>query len=235
MVECDLASEASGESIVAAIGNASRVVVAIGASESDLGDVSGPYRVDAQAVIATVKAAKKAGHVQHFVLVSSLGTGKVGFPAAVLNLFFGVLVWKRQAEIALESSGLNYTIVRPGGMERPTDEYKATHNVRLSPADTLFGGQISRLQVAELIAAAILHPEVASNKIAEAVAETTAPWLPYEDLLKALPSDKPPSAPPRASAPAAPVSKSPGPRSLPTCEKSKTDPRAACPFPNALP
>ena len=32
-------------------------------------------------------------------------------------------------------------------MERPTDEYKLTHNVVLKERDTAFGGQISRLQV----------------------------------------------------------------------------------------
>ena len=62
--------------------------------------------------------------------------------AAVLNLFGGILIQKRRAEVALEASGLNYVIVRPGGMERPTDSYKDTHNVRLSTADTLFGGQV---------------------------------------------------------------------------------------------
>ena len=62
--------------------------------------------------------------------------------AAVLNLFGGILIQKRRAEVALENSGLNYVIVRPGGMERPTDSYKETHNVRLSKADTLFGGQV---------------------------------------------------------------------------------------------
>lgn len=38
-------------------------------------------------------------------------------------------------------------IVRPGGMERPTDSYKETHNLTLSLEDTLFGGQVSNLQV----------------------------------------------------------------------------------------
>lgn len=38
-------------------------------------------------------------------------------------------------------------IVRPGGMERPTDTYKETHNITLSKEDTLFGGQVSNLQV----------------------------------------------------------------------------------------
>lgn len=32
-------------------------------------------------------------------------------------------------------------------MERPTDAYKETHNVTLSEEDTLFGGQVSNLQV----------------------------------------------------------------------------------------
>ena len=49
-------------------------------------------------------------------------------------------------------------------MERPQDDYKVTHNVALSPRDTLFGGQVSRLQVAELIATAVRKTEVAENK-----------------------------------------------------------------------
>lgn len=32
-------------------------------------------------------------------------------------------------------------------MERPTDSYKETHNITLSLEDTLFGGQVSNLQV----------------------------------------------------------------------------------------
>lgn len=42
---------------------------------------------------------------------------------------------------------MNSQIVRPGGMERPTDAFKETHNLTLSPDDTLFGGLVSNLQV----------------------------------------------------------------------------------------
>lgn len=80
-------------------------------------------------------------------------------------MFGGILIQKRQAEKALESSGLNYIIVRPGGMERPGDDYKKTHNVRLATADSLFGGQVSRLQMAELITAAVSNPNLAGNKV----------------------------------------------------------------------
>lgn len=86
-------------------------------------------------------------------------------PAGLLNLFWGVLVFKKKAEKALEASGIPYVIVRPGGMERPTDSYKRTHNVRLATRDKLFGGQVSRLQVAELIAATVTYPDAAQNKV----------------------------------------------------------------------
>lgn len=50
-------------------------------------------------------------------------------------------------------------------MERPTDDYKLTNNVRLSTKDTLFGGQVSRYQVAELISTALSNPGLAENKV----------------------------------------------------------------------
>ncbi len=90
-----------------------------------------------------------------------------------LNLFGGILFQKRRAEKALEDSGLQYVIVRPGGMERPTDDYKLTHNVRLATRDTLFGGLVSRLQVAELVSAAIANPSLTENKVTILPADTS--------------------------------------------------------------
>jgi nucleoside-diphosphate-sugar epimerase len=119
-----------------------QVVCAVGAAETSF-DPGAPKRIDGEGTISLIQAASKAG-VEQFVLVSSLGTGKVGFPAAVLNLFWGVLLFKRQAEVELEKSGMSYCIVRPGGMERPTDTYKRTHNVVLRPRDSIFGGQVRR-------------------------------------------------------------------------------------------
>jgi uncharacterized protein YbjT (DUF2867 family) len=46
------------------------------------------------------------------VLVTSVGTDSPFFP---LNLLWGVLFWKKRAEEALQRSGLDYTIIRPGG------------------------------------------------------------------------------------------------------------------------
>ncbi|CAI0377142.1 unnamed protein product [Linum tenue] len=186
LVECDLEKPAQ---ILPALGNASVVLCCIGASEKEVLDITGPYRIDFQATKNLIDAAT-AAKVDHFIMVSSLGTNKIGFPAAILNLFWGVLVWKRKAEEALIASGLPYTIVRPGGMERPTDSYKATHNVTLSTEDTLFGGQVSNLQVAELIAFMARNQGTSYCKVVEVIAETTAPLTPFDKLLEKIPSQR---------------------------------------------
>ncbi|OIW08699.1 hypothetical protein TanjilG_03375 [Lupinus angustifolius] len=194
IVECDLEKP---DQIGPALGNASTVICTIGASEKEVFDITGPYRIDYLATRNLVDAATVA-KVNHFILVTSLGTNKVGFPAAILNLFWGVLVWKRKAEEALLASGLPYTIVRPGGMERPTDAYKETHNVTLSTEDTLFGGQVSNLQVAELMAAMAKNRDLACCKIVEVIAETTATLTPSEELLAKIPSQRPCNFSPKA-------------------------------------
>lgn len=50
--------------------------------------------------------------VKKFVLVTSIGVDDPLFP---LNALWGVLFWKKQGEVALQRSGIDYTIVRPGG------------------------------------------------------------------------------------------------------------------------
>ncbi|KAL6885534.1 hypothetical protein ACP4OV_010313 [Aristida adscensionis] len=192
MVECDLEKQAQ-ESIASAIGNAALVVCSIGASEKDILDVTGPYRIDYMATNNLLQAAT-AAKVEHFILVTSLGTNKIGFPAFLLNLFWGVLLWKRRAEEALIASGIPYTIVRPGGMERPTDAYKETHNLVVAAEDTYVGGQVSNLQVAELIAYMARNRKAAYCKVVEVIAETTAPPLPFHQLLSTVPSNRQPPA-----------------------------------------
>ncbi|XP_027768025.1 protein TIC 62, chloroplastic isoform X6 [Solanum pennellii] len=193
IVECDL--EKSYQ-IRPALGDASIVICCIGASEKEIFDVTGPYRIDYLATKNLIDAATVA-KVDHFILLTSLGTNKVGFPAAILNLFWGVLLWKRKAEEALLASGLPYTIVRPGGMERPTDSFKETHNITLSEEDTLFGGLVSNLQVAELMAVMAKNRSLSYCKVVEVVAETTAPLIPMEDLLAKIPPQRVEVSPPK--------------------------------------
>ncbi|XP_057964238.1 protein TIC 62, chloroplastic isoform X2 [Malania oleifera] len=186
IVECDLEKR---DQIGPALGTASVVICCIGASEKEVFDITGPYRIDYLATKNLIDAATVA-KVSHFILLTSLGTNKIGFPAAILNLFWGVLIWKRKAEEALVASGLPYSIVRPGGMERPTDAYKETHNITLSKEDTLFGGQVSNLQVAELMAFMAKNRRLSYCKVVEVVAESTVPLTPMEELLTRIPSQR---------------------------------------------
>ena len=133
-------------SLAAAIGDATVVVSCLGAPESQALNPSLPRAIDGEGTKALVAAAAAAG-VAHFIMVSSLGTGRFGFPASILNLFWEVLKWKKEAEDALVASGIAFTILRPGGMERPTDDFRLTHNTLLAPPDTRFGGLVSRAQV----------------------------------------------------------------------------------------
>ena len=189
VVVCDL--EAAGvDGIAAALRGCDAVVQAIGAAETSA-DLSAPARIDGDASIALVRAAERTPTVQHFVMVTSLGTGKVGFPASVLNLFGGILTQKRRAEVALENSSIpRYTIVRPGGLERPRDDHGETHSVVAACRDSTFGGQLSRAQVADVIAAAVADPSASENRCVELFAVEGGARAPYRDLLACIPMDE---------------------------------------------
>jgi len=182
-VVCDVTRP---DTLATALGDASVVISCLGAPESEALNPGLPKAIDGDGTVALVKVAKAAG-VRHFVLVSSLGTGAFGWPASVLNLFWNVLEHKKEAEDALVASGVPYTILRPGGMERPTDEYALTHGTVLHPENTQFGGQVSRLQVAQLAAACVAHPGAAANKVVEVVAAKDVPLRPLARQLEALP------------------------------------------------
>ncbi len=61
-----------------------QVVQAIGAPESEPFNFSNPKKIDGDGAIALVEAAKEL-RVDQFVMVTSLGTAKVGFPAGTAH------------------------------------------------------------------------------------------------------------------------------------------------------
>ena len=74
-------------------------------------------RVEGEGVSALVAAASGAG-VRQFVLVSQLGGGGPlgGLLAGLGAGGGGPPKWKRRAEEALQASGMNFAIVRPGAL-----------------------------------------------------------------------------------------------------------------------
>lgn len=159
------------QSLEAGIAGCDVVLCATGAKPSL--NPTGPLMVDLIGTKNLVDVAKQA-NIQHFVLVSSLCVSQLLHP---LNLFFLILVWKKQAEAYLQQSGLGYTIVRPGGLKN--DEMP--DRVVMQTADTLFEGSIPRTQVAKVCVEALQQKD-ARNKIVEIVARAEAPQESFAKL-----------------------------------------------------
>ncbi|MDZ8240376.1 MAG: NAD(P)H-binding protein [Nostoc sp. ChiQUE01a] len=161
------------ETLTGALGDSTVVLVATGAKPSF--DPTGPYKVDFEGTKNLVDAAKAKG-IEHFVLVSSLCTSKLFHP---LNLFWLILVWKKQAEEYIQKSGLTYTIVRPGGLKNEDN----TDSIVMQGADTLFDGSIPRQKVAQVSVEALLQP-AARNKVVEIVAKPEAASKSFAELFQ---------------------------------------------------
>lgn len=161
------------ESLTAALGDSTVLLVATGAKPSF--DPTGPYKVDFEGTKNLVNAAKAKG-IEHFVFVSSLCTSRLFHP---LNLFWLILLWKKQAEEYIQKSGLTYTIVRPGGLKNEDNP----DPIVMQSADTLFEGSIPRQKVAQVAVEALFEAD-ARNKIVEIVAKPEAASKSFQELFQ---------------------------------------------------
>lgn len=139
------------ESLGAALGGCDALVIATGARPSV--DLAGPLKVDALAMRPQIDACKAAG-VKRVVLVSSLCSGRWLHP---LNLFGLILVWKGVGERWLAASGLEWTVVRPGGLKE-TEEGIEAEGIRFSGPDQQESDSIPRRLVARVCLDAVESP-----------------------------------------------------------------------------
>lgn len=163
------------KTFTAALADCTVLLSATGAAPSF--DPTGPYQVDFEGTKNLVQAAKQQG-IEHFVMVSSLCVSKLLHP---LNLFWLILVWKKQAEEYLQRSGLTYTIVRPGGLKEDDSDDKLV----MEGADRLFEGSLPRAKVAQVCVAA-LNDVASRNKVVEIVARPDAPEKTISELFAAV-------------------------------------------------
>jgi uncharacterized protein YbjT (DUF2867 family) len=138
---------------------------------------NGPRPTDLDGNLNLLNAVPRSGgqQLKRFVLVTSAGVERQQeFPWAVLNLW-GVLTFKRASEIALEESGLPWTILRPSRLTdgpytsfdlntllKATSEAQGLRGVELRRGDCL-KGQASRVAVAEACVQA-LQSEAAEGR-----------------------------------------------------------------------
>ncbi len=140
-----------GEALTAALAGCDALVIATGARPSV--DLAGPLKVDALAMSPQIDACKAAG-VKRVVLVSSLCSGRWLHP---LNLFGLILVWKGVGERWLAASGLEWTVVRPGGLKE-TEEGIDAEGIRFSGPDQQESDSIPRRLVARVCLDAVESP-----------------------------------------------------------------------------
>ncbi|MEG4199573.1 NAD(P)H-binding protein [Microcoleus sp. Pol12A5] len=158
-----------------AIGDSTVLLCATGAAPGL--DPTAPYKVDFEGTKNLVDAAKAKG-IEHFVLVTSLCVSQFFHP---LNLFWLILVWKKQAEEYLQKSGLTYTIVRPGGLKNEDN----SDAIVMTGADKMFESSIPRTKVAQVCVEALFQP-TSRNKVVEIVAKSEAPQKSFEELFASV-------------------------------------------------
>jgi uncharacterized protein YbjT (DUF2867 family) len=131
-----------------------------------------PEQVDYQGQINQIEAAKTAG-VEHVVLVGSMGGTNEQHP---LNRMANgnILIWKRKAEAYLIDSGLDYTIIRAGGLQ---DQPGGQRELIVGKDDALLAHppdgiptSIPRADVAEVVVQALQSP-TARNKAFDVISK----------------------------------------------------------------
>ncbi len=155
------------EALHQALQGCDALVIATGARPSV--DLLGPLKVDALAMRDQIGACQAVG-LKRVVLVSSLCAGRWAHP---LNLFGLILVWKRLGERWLEASGLDYTVVRPGGLSED-DSRSDQEGVVFSGPDQQESNSIPRRLVARVCLDAITTP-AAVGRIVEITSNPAEP------------------------------------------------------------
>ena len=135
------------------------LVIATGARPSI--DLTGPAKIDALGVKQQVNSCKRK-EVNRVILISSLCTGRFFHP---LNLFGLILVWKRVGERILQNSNLDWTIIRPGGLNE-NEESLDNENINYTEENTQEKGYIPRRLVAKACIEAI-NTNISISKIIE--------------------------------------------------------------------
>ena len=168
----------NAEALLHALQGCSALVIATGARPSI--NLAGPLQVDAWGVQAQVQACRSIG-VRRVLLVSSLCAGRWLHP---LNLFGLILVWKRLGERCLERSGLDWTVIRPGGLSED-DSRSTSEGLLVTAADQQESNSIPRRLVARVCLDALEQPR-ACGRILEITSTPAQPQQPLGQWLDQL-------------------------------------------------
>ena len=174
-VERYLLSDTNGVTLDYALKGCDSLVIATGARPSI--DLTGPAKVDYLNIQKQVESCKRQ-KLKRVILVSSLCSGKLIHP---LNLFGLILIWKRLGERSLQNSGLDWTIIRPGGLNENETNLK-NQNILFSAERTQEEGSIPR----RLVAKSCIEALKTKESIRKIIEITSSEENPKTNMSKAL-------------------------------------------------
>ncbi len=138
------------DDLAADIGHADVVVFAAGAGPGS--GAARKYSVDRDGALKLMDAAKQNG-IHRYIMLSAMGVDTLSNDDN--EVFRAYKIAKSQADAALRSSGLDFTIIRPGLL---TNDDGTGH---LAVGSNLPSGEVPREDVAAVIAFLIDHPQTA--------------------------------------------------------------------------
>jgi len=167
------------ETLVMALQETDIIISTIGAKPGK--GVNGPESVVYKGVKNLVDEAKRAG-IRHIIYMSSIGAGgSQHFSTVFLNLFMNkTMKWKSLGEEYIRSSGIDFTIVRPGGLYGEP----GTQGIKFDQGDKIIGS-IPRGDVASVLIEAVYNVD-AINKTFEIINDKSLPIDAWKDDFKNL-------------------------------------------------
>ena len=167
------------ETLVMALQDSDIIISTIGAKPGKGPD--GPESVVYKGVINLVDEAKRAG-TRHIIYMSSIGAGgSQHFSTVFLNLFMNkTMKWKSLGEEYIRNSGIDFTIVRPGGLYGDP----GTQGIKFDQGDKIIGA-IPRGDVASVLVESVYNPD-AINKTFEIINDESLPVDVWKDEFKSL-------------------------------------------------
>ena len=168
-------SDTNGNTLDYALKGCESLVIATGARPSI--DLTGPAKVDYLNIQKQVESCKRQ-KLKRVVLVSSLCAGKLIHP---LNLFGLILIWKRLGERSLQKSGLDWTVIRPGGLNENENNIN-NQNILFSKEKTQEEGSIPR----RLVAKSCIEALKTKDSIEKIIEITSSEENPKTNMSKAI-------------------------------------------------
>ena len=168
------------ETLTTALQGVDILISTIGSTGGDNSEL-----IDYQGSINFVDAAKESG-VKHIIYMSSIGAGGAeNFSTVILNLVTGkAMKWKSLGEDYIRNSGIDFTIIRPGGLRGDS----GTLGIRFEQGDKIIGW-IPRGDVASVLVESMFNSD-ALNKTFEVINDESLALDAWRDEFKNLKMDE---------------------------------------------